>query len=161
LGTVEAIYQEVHADHVGIDKLRPDYNGPTDSSEPVRLFDTPPSEKLFTLFETLHAATEGVRVDLLPDRLNATNQAEPDFDALATALRKARKPTQAALVNYMADKRDALAEEIAAHVHGDEETSEDTMRMNARRTNDSLIALGSSLLFRFAAGRMFREISSE
>jgi hypothetical protein len=84
-----------------------------------------------------------------------------DYEALATELRKRGRGTQAALVEYMADKPKAEAEKIAKHVHGDPEASDSAMWNNAKRTSDSLAALGSPLSFRFASGWMFREISPE
>jgi len=82
-----------------------------------------------------------------------------DFAALAGELRKARKPTQANLVEYMADKKEATVEDVAEHVHADSETDENAVRANANRTNDSLAELGAPLPFRVASGRVFREIS--
>jgi hypothetical protein len=84
-----------------------------------------------------------------------------DFEDLATKLRMQGKGTQAALVEYMADKRKAKGDDVALHVHGDSETSDQAMWNNAKRTSDSLSALGSPLSFRFASGWMFREISPE
>jgi hypothetical protein len=84
-----------------------------------------------------------------------------DYETLATELLKQGKPIQAALVGYMADKTKATAEAIAKDVHGDPETSDRAIWNNAKRTSDSLAALGSPLSFRFASGWMFREISPE
>ncbi len=67
----------------------------------------------------------------------------PDFAALAAKLRKARKSTQANLVEYMADKREATVEDVAEHVHANAETNEKTRAANANRTNDSLAELGA------------------
>jgi hypothetical protein len=82
-----------------------------------------------------------------------------DFKALVANLRKQGKPLQAKLVEYMADKEEATAEEIAEHVHGEKQTSDSAMWNNADRTTKSLALLGSRLSFRFASGRMYREIS--
>jgi hypothetical protein len=84
---------------------------------------------------------------------------EIDFKALASALRKGGKGTQAALVEFMADKEEAIAEEIGKCVHDDEKASDSAMWNNAKRTTESLVQLGSRLSFRFASGRMYREIS--
>lgn len=84
---------------------------------------------------------------------------EIDHEALATELRKQRRPKQAALVEYMADKLKAQAEAIAKDVHGDPETSDRAIWNNARRTSDWLAAKGSRLSFRFASGWVYREIS--
>lgn len=93
---------------------------------------------------------------------NGRNQAVPiDFAAVVSELRKAGKVVQAALVEYMIDKTEATAENIAVHVHGDSETSEGAMRNNANRTSGSLVDLGVRLSFRLASGRMFRMISPE
>jgi hypothetical protein len=82
-----------------------------------------------------------------------------DFMALATALRKQGKNTQAELVEFMADKEEATAEEIAQHVHDQSEMSNSAIWNNAKRTTDSLAQLGSRLSFRFVSSRMYREIS--
>ena len=82
-----------------------------------------------------------------------------DFKALAAALRKEGKGNQAKLVEYMADKEEATAEEIAQHVHGDSEASDQAMWNNAKRTTDSLALLDSRLSFRFTSGRMYRDDS--
>jgi hypothetical protein len=82
-----------------------------------------------------------------------------DYKAIASDLRKASKPTQAALVEFMADREEATVEDVAKHVHKDDEASEGTIRANARRTNDWLASRGVPLSFRVAGGRVFREIS--
>ena len=84
-----------------------------------------------------------------------------DYEALATALRKRRKRTPAALVEYMASRTEATAEEIAEHVHGDPSTGDNAIWNNAKRASDALASMGSPLWFRFASGRMFREIGPE
>jgi hypothetical protein len=59
----------------------------------------------------------------------------------------------------MEDKEvEATSEDIAEHVHGDRETSDDAIRKNALRATASLAQMGSRLSFRFASGRMYREI---
>jgi hypothetical protein len=82
-----------------------------------------------------------------------------DYEALATALRKQKKRNPAALVEYMANREEATVQEIARHVHGDPETSDSAIWNNAKRTSDALAAMGSPLWFRFASGRIYREIS--
>ena len=91
------------------------------------------------------------------------DSATVDFAALAAELRKARKPKpqQAMLIEFMADKEEATVEDVARVVHGHDETSTETIRMNVRRTNESLATIGSSLSFRVASSRVFREISQK
>jgi len=82
-----------------------------------------------------------------------------DFASLASALRKDRKGTQAALVECFTDRTEATVDEIAREVHGDDDASDKAIRGNVARTNDSLVELGSPLVFRVASGRVYREIS--
>jgi hypothetical protein len=95
----------------------------------------------------------------------AKDQAPPpplptiDYKALVADLRKAGKGNQAKLVEYMADKTEADAEDVARHVHDDEKASDQAMWNNADRTTKSLALMGSRLSFRFASGKMYREIS--
>src|SRR5271157_2000815 len=103
--------------------------------------------------------TESTHPERVVDQVPPSPRPSIDFQALATALRKESKSNQAKLVEYMADKEEATAEEIAEHVNGDSETSDRAMWNNAKRTTDSLAALNSRLSFRFASGRMYREIS--
>jgi hypothetical protein len=84
-----------------------------------------------------------------------------DFDALVNALLERRKPTQAALVRFMADRETATAEEVGDKVHGNSEASDKAIRKNARETSDSLAGIGSRLSFRFVSGTMFRKIADE
>ncbi|MGO9601657.1 MAG: hypothetical protein ACLP7Q_27090 [Isosphaeraceae bacterium] len=103
--------------------------------------------------------TESTHPERVVDQVPPSPRPSIDFQALAIALRKERKSNQAMLVEYMADKEEATAEEIAEHVHGDSETTDKAMWNNADRTTDSLALLDSRLSFRFVSGRMYREIS--
>lgn|GEM_PF-5791651 len=98
-------------------------------------------------------------------RSRASSQLSPigpcDPRSIANELRKRRKLKQARLVEYMADRDDATADEIAEHIHQDPDASEKTMRENARRTNQSLAEMNVPLLFRFLGAHMFREINPE
>ncbi len=115
-----------------------------------------------------YAYDEGRRHALQASQINPSTPpektppvtAEIDYQAIVTDLRKANKPTQSCLVEYMADKREATAEEVAVVVHGHSETSRNTIWANLQQTNKSLAKLGSPLSFRMASGRVFREISS-
>lgn len=84
-----------------------------------------------------------------------------DYAAVVSTLRKAGKRVQAALVEYMVDKKEATAEDIAEHVHKDSNTTEKAMRANANKTTASLEDMGIPVRFRLASGRMFRDISPE
>lgn len=81
-----------------------------------------------------------------------------DISVVVSQLRRAGRPMQAALVEYMADKPEATADEIAENVHGNAETKEDTIRKNMDRTNGSLESMKQRLRFRFASSRLYREI---
>ncbi len=89
--------------------------------------------------------------------------AEIDFKAIAAALRMTGRgrPTQARLVEYMADKEQAAEEDIAEHVHDDEETSTSAIHNNVKRTNRFLETIESRLRFHFRSGIVYREISPE
>jgi hypothetical protein len=82
-----------------------------------------------------------------------------DYRALVAALRKQKKGNPALLVEYMAERDEATAEEIGKHVHGDASAEDDAIRRNIERTNDALASLGSRLWFKFALGYVYREIS--
>ena len=77
------------------------------------------------------------------------------------ALLEQEKPTQAALVRFMADRKTATAEEVGDNVHGNSQASDKAIRKNARETSDSLAGIGSRLSFRFVSGTMFRKIAAE
>ncbi|AMV38780.1 hypothetical protein [Planctomyces sp. SH-PL62] len=83
-----------------------------------------------------------------------------DCADIVERLRKAGKRTSAMLVEYMADKRQATAADIAERVH-DTRVSIDAIRKNVARTNGFLVGIGSRLSFRVASDRVFREISPE
>jgi hypothetical protein len=84
-----------------------------------------------------------------------------EFEGLADALLEQGKPTQAALVRFMADRKTATAEEVAANVHGNSKASDKAIGKNARETSDSLAEIGSRLSYRFIEGTMFRKIADE
>ena len=77
------------------------------------------------------------------------------------ALLERGRPTQAALVRFMADRETATAEEIGDKVHGNSEASDKAIGKNARETSDSLAGIDSRLSFRFVSGTMFRKIADE
>jgi hypothetical protein len=84
-----------------------------------------------------------------------------DFKALEDALLEQEKPTQAALVRFMADKEVADAEAVGVNVHDNKEASDRRIAKNAQATSDSLAEMGSRLRFHFASGKMHRKISAE
>jgi hypothetical protein len=100
-----------------------------------------------------------------PSRTEDTEGNKPlppiDFDALENALLLQGKPTQAALVRFMAGRQTATAEEVANEVHGNSQTSNKAIGKNARETTDSLAGIGSRLSFRFTTSKMFRQIAAE
>ncbi len=46
-------------------------------------------------------------------------------------------------------------------VHDDENANDQTVRVNARRTNDELAEMGSRVSFRVSTGRVFKNVSPE
>jgi hypothetical protein len=72
-------------------------------------------------------------------------------------LRRKGAATQAALVEFMKNRESATFADIARHVHGDDETSDEAIRKNVSRTNDSLIELGIPLRLSVASGYVFKE----
>jgi hypothetical protein len=79
------------------------------------------------------------------------------YEDVAAALRCLKKLTQARLVEYMADKDYARCLDVADIVHDDRDASEQTIRMNARRTNEALINLGLPLSFSVRGGYVHKE----
>src|SRR4051794_6451715 len=102
----------------------------------------------------------GVALEVPKITADAAIPSSINLQELADELRKAKKSTQAALVEFMADKSKATVEDVAANVHGNPEADEKAVRANAKRTNDSLAELESPLSFRVAASHVFREIAS-
>jgi hypothetical protein len=84
-----------------------------------------------------------------------------DYGRIVTKLRKARKPMQAALVEYMATRDEALFEDVAGPVHGDADASDGAIEANVRRTKDTLAAMDERLAFKAVSGRIFRETSEK
>jgi hypothetical protein len=79
----------------------------------------------------------------------------------AAELSRQRKPTRAALVAYMKDRDVATYEEIATHVHGNDEMSGDTIRKNVHRTNEDLAVMQSPIRYRCASSSVYKETSPE
>ena len=100
------------------------------------------------------APTSGTVTPIRPESL-------VDYAALAEVLRRQNKGVAARLVEFMADKSSAPCEDVAREVHGDKDTSEQTVRMNARRTSDELAKMGSPVSFRVTTGWVFKDISPE
>jgi hypothetical protein len=107
------------------------------------------------------ATFEGENRPPVPDASGSKASPPIDFEALVNALLEREKPTQAALVRFMADRETATAEEIGDNVHGNPEASDKAIGKNARETTDSLAGIGSRLSFRFVSGTMFRKIAAE
>jgi hypothetical protein len=82
---------------------------------------------------------------------------------LANALKKRhpRARTQILLVEYMEDRRSATFQEIAEHVHDDPETSDEAIRQNVTRTNESLADLQAPGRFRVRSGRVLKKEDPE
>ncbi len=86
----------------------------------------------------------------------AAATAAVDYAAMAMSLRVARKSTQASLVEYMASRTEATAEDIVRHVLDDPVATDSAVRKLAQRTTESLAALDSRVVFRFAGGRVIK-----
>jgi hypothetical protein len=84
-----------------------------------------------------------------------------DEAALARALRRAKKPKQARLVEFMIGKTAAEFETLAEAVHGHAQTSDDAIEKNARTTSDSAAALGSRVRYEPRSGWVYKEIAAE
>jgi hypothetical protein len=88
-------------------------------------------------------------------------EAVVDYTALVEDLRRQDKGIPAKLVEFMADKTSASCEDVGREVHDDENARDQTVRMNARRTNDELAKLGSRVSFRVTTGWVFKDVSPE
>lgn len=84
-----------------------------------------------------------------------------DEAALARALRRATKPKQARLVEFMIGKTAAEFETLAEAVHGHTQISDDAIEKNARTTSDSAAALGSRVRYEPRSGWVYKEIAAE
>jgi hypothetical protein len=84
----------------------------------------------------------------------------PPVDPLRE-LRRQRKPTRAALVEYMWDRDSATYEEIATHVHGDVQTSGDAIWKNVQRTNEDLAEMAFPIRYRCASSMVHKETPPE
>jgi hypothetical protein len=126
---------------------------------------TDPANRSETPIDLAGVGTGGTpRGDRQDAELDASVGKDPppiDFIALVNALLFQGKPTQAALVRFMADKETATAEEIGERVHGNPQASDKAIGKNARETSDSLAGLEARLSFRFVSGTMFRRIAKE
>jgi hypothetical protein len=93
---------------------------------------------------------------LAPEQPAAPASADP-----VRELRRQGKPNRAALVEYMRDRDSATYEEIAKHVHGDNQTSEATIRKNVERTNEELAAMASPTRYHCASSMVHKKTSPE
>jgi hypothetical protein len=109
-----------------------------------------------------------------PERLNEAPQADgpattlredekghlapipPTEEALALELRRVCKPTEAALVEFMTNRKNATTLEVGQSVHDDETASDKTIRSNCNRTNEDAERLGSPYRYRLSAGVVFK-----
>jgi hypothetical protein len=95
------------------------------------------------------------------DPLSAEAKAEGQPPSVAKVdpvaeLRRKGAATQAALVEFMTNRKSATFEEIARHVHGDVQTSESAIRKNVSRTNVSLIEMRIPLKFSVGSSCVFK-----
>ena len=94
------------------------------------------------------------------DEAPAAVVADP-CDALVGKLRKNRARTQAALLEFMKSRQSAEFQDIALHVHGDDNASDRAIRANLKRTNEALGAEGLPIRFSVGAGFVFKEEKPE
>jgi len=78
---------------------------------------------------------------------------------LAAELRRKRPPAvaRASLLTLLQDRDFATVEEVAWHVHGDAETSDEAIRANVKRTNLDLEEASIPLKIRVGAGVVFKD----
>lgn len=84
-----------------------------------------------------------------------------DLDDLAASLRRRRSAVQAAFLEFMSERSEALFADIAAAVHGDRDASDGAIRQNVYRVNESLQEAKLPLRFKVASGRVFKEENAE
>jgi len=84
-----------------------------------------------------------------------------DYDAAVNKLAARRRWTQAALTRFMKDKDAASFDDVASHVHGDNDKTKRPVPKKAERTSESLAELGCPVSFRLAGGMMRKEIIPE
>jgi hypothetical protein len=70
-------------------------------------------------------------------------------------LRKADRPIQAALVEYLLPRKRATFDAIKRDVHGDKEVSDNAVRKRVSETNKNLVTIGSKLKLSTASGYVF------
>ncbi len=71
-------------------------------------------------------------------------------------LKKKGASTKAALVEFMLERTSASFDDVAQHVHGDNTTSDGTIRTNASKTNDFLVEFGVPIKFTTGSGCVFK-----
>lgn len=87
-----------------------------------------------------------------------SHQHEVDpYDDLIVKLQKGKARTQVALLKFMRDRSRAELQDIAHHVHGDDQTSDAAIRANVKRTNESLESVSLPIKFRIGTGVVFKE----
>ena len=84
-----------------------------------------------------------------------------EYRIVADRLRREGKKKRALLVEFMAGRESADCREVGGWVHDDEDASEQTIRMNAQRTNDDLASLHFPVRFQVSGGKVFKETSPE
>ncbi|MDB5349201.1 MAG: hypothetical protein JWN86_448 [Planctomycetota bacterium] len=83
------------------------------------------------------------------------------IDEAIQALRRKRATTQAALIEYMQDRKTASIDDVGFTVHGDTNTSEDAIRQNITRINKSMIEYKMPLRFGVGGGYVHKEVLPE
>ena len=95
-----------------------------------------------------------------PTELPPAVVADP-YDNLAEKLRKNRARIQAALLEFMKSRESAEFQDIAHHVHGDNDASDGAIRANVKRTNEALEAERLPIKFVVGSGFVFKEEQPE
>jgi hypothetical protein len=83
----------------------------------------------------------------------------PAPETLAQQIRRRwpRRKLQAALVEYMSDRRSATYDDVAHNVHGDDTTGGGAIEQLVLRTNETLVELGASFYFRCGGEHVFKD----
>ena len=86
-----------------------------------------------------------------------TNRKPDEHEVILSRLRLKRAPIQAALFDAMQDQNSISFLDVAHQVHGNNETSKETIRQNMSRLNQSMIDLEIPLRFRSGGEHVHKE----
>lgn len=148
---------------LGVD-LRPVW----DATRWARVWERTRSSEAAAMFEVsrLEAETYLARIEnAVFDAARDSKGGEPpaiDYEDIARKLRADGYATPAALVEYMAGRDVADADELKRHVHGDEGVSDDAVRKNADRTTSLLVEVladtRTALIYQWRGGSISKRV---